>query len=515
MFCYLVCLRIELCVMFDLVFLLAWLPHFANMTFSTAAGFMAVMGVLYYGFLRREEAWRPWNILTFAFIMICAYSYREPCFLMALPIIGMETVIKFGVNFFKDWRPWVCVVLSFALIFGAMKYDDHMYGSDDWQQYREYNKMRAHLTDYVDYPDYDENQEFYESIDMNPNKFYAMTRYTYCMVEDYGQDDLRAVYEYEVKGEKQQPLKEKLLGAKGAALANFIDTDDSNPWLVKGALWFWLAAFLLLQVSIIWHYKSFRRRVWGHVANLIALVGSAGIVAAEWLYLAADGRFPDRVEEVIRLLTLCAGMYVMVRILGLWKPGIYRDEDVNEYDGEAGRYDVPLYKKLFGSKAGAIAAGMLTAAEIVLLVLVINAGTFANQIDAVAAAQDTSGQVMTNKNAVIQYCGEHPDNLYVLDTLSVTDGTGPYDDTKQGNWFMSGSWMNLSPVYDEKLTAVETANLGQSFLARDNVYFIAQGKKKVYRRMGIADEDKNTVSQEVVDTFVTPKGQEMMVYKVK
>lgn len=509
--CYVGRFRIALCILWDLVFLFAWLPHFTNMTFSTAAGFMACMGILYFGFLRADEAWRPWNIATMAFIMVCAYSLREQCFLMVLPFIGVEAVLKFGIRFFKSIKPWVCVGLTAALIFAGIQYDKNMYSSDEWQEYMKYNSMRSHMQDYVGYPDYEENREFYDSIGMSENDVYAMKHYTYCMVEGYSQENIRKVYEFVHAKEESIPLMDQMRAAVPKAKEYFAGTDDCTPWLVEGARYAWILALALLPLSILFYIRDIRRRVWSHLANLLAIGSSIAMTCVLWVYLAIDARFPDRVEEVIRLLTLCAGVYVAIRIMGQWNPSLVLKEPA----APRGHHDkAPDKLESRGLNRRKLAEfGVLGIIQIAMLFAVVNSAVIPAQFDAVIAKQDKVATAKSEKYDVIRYCGDHPDNLYVLDTTSVTGGTRPGDDLHQGNWFMSGSWMNLSPVYYQKLAAHDTDTLSRSFLSRDNVYYITKGEKNVAKRMGY--EDKSEVDVSIADRFDSGLGHEFIVYKVE
>ena len=118
----------------------------------------------------------------------------------------------------------------------------------------------------------------------------------------------------------------------------------------------------------------------------------------------------------------------------------------------------------------------------------------------------------TRKAEVLEYCGEHPDNRYILRTSGFSGSSTPYDELHQGNWYMSGSWAAYSPFYYQKMAADDTDNLGLDFLKRDNVYVVTKGKANIRRMTGRSVSEP--VYSYIADSFTTSDGTEYLVYKV-
>ena len=204
------------------------------------------------------------------------------------------------------------------------------------------------------------------------------------------------------------------------------------------------------------------------------------LLAGEWIYLMMLGRFPRRIEEIIWLLTFCIGALLAGRILMRWK-------------------DIKWCRL----------PGLI---QIALLILFLMHDPLPAAVSALQARQTDMLSGQSRKAELLEYCGEHPENLYVLRTTSFPGSSTPYDDLSQGNWFMSGSWAAYSPLYNKKLAAEGTTDLSADFLQRDNVYVITKGKANLRRMTGRSEDEP--IAADVTDTVTTRDGTEYLIYKV-
>ena len=486
--------RLLICILFDLAIACLWLPHFANMTFTTAAAFMGCMGLLFFAFESGEEAVRPWNLLLLFVLLGSCWCLRKQCFLMVAPCAVVILLFKYRLQYFRSWKPWVTTACIALMALALVKIDAHTYDAD-WQVYREYNAERSWLQDYDRIPEYEGNEAFYEEIGLTEEGRDAFDSYTYCMVDGFGPETIHKIYVYVKQQEDPsydpetaegansmlsgsfEELKEQALASKDGALEKFrnpVNISETTVRLVR-VLWECLLPLLLLTLL------TCRERRW--LDTLVLLVeglAMGGLVCAEWLYLIMNDRFPKRVEEVIWLLTFSIGALMAGQILLRWR-------------------DVRFSK----------VPGVL---QLILLVLFLQHNPIPASIEAVRVQQENLPAKMLDKGVVLEYCGEHPDDFFVLKTTSVVAGTTPYDDLHQGNWFMSGSWAAFSPLYEQKLADQGTKTLGTEFLYRDNVYVITKGETNIRRMMGRSKDQP--VTAVVVDTFGVPSGEDFYVYKV-
>ena len=489
--------RLILCILFDLAVGLLWLPHFFYMTFTTAATFMGVMGILFFGFMDAKEAWRPWNLLILAVLLGSCWCIRLQCFMMVFPFIAVMLILKYRLMFFRSWKPWFTTLIIGVMVFGLVHAEQTSYGSAEWQSYRTYNSERSWLQDYGRIPPYEGNEEFYQGIGMGEEAVTAFKRYTYCMVDGFGPEKVHAIYEYvyaqqpdeefdltswngikETVG-KLRPKVEETIPVAQETFQNPDNISEVTGKIIK-ALWEILIPLLLLSLVTV------RERRWSEtIALLLEIVSMSALVAAEWIYLMMNGRFPQRIEESIWLLTFCIGVLLTGRILIRWRdirwchlPGLV---------------------------------------QIFLLVWFLQYSQYNPFPEAIPALQTRQIGILAEQTAkaeVLSYCGEHPDNRYVLRTTSVST-TNPYDDLHQDNWYMSGSWAAYSPLYYQKLAGDDTESLGIDFLKRNNVYIITQGENgraNITKMLGRSRSNPVYAVRE--DTITTSDGTEFLIYKV-
>ena len=470
--------RLLICLAFDMAFLLGWLPCFSNMTFSTAGAFMGCMGILFFALESPDEAWRPWNTAVLAVLLAASWCYRKPCFYMVAPVLGVELVLKYNIRFFKSWKPWFFCGLAGLCAFAVVQTDNKAYGSREWKRYLIYNHARAYMQDYAGFPDYDKEEEFYRSIGISEGAYYAMVNYSYCMADGFQTDWIEKTYDHVREMEPDQTLMQRASSSVEKAGKYFNDSETVNSNLVNAAKYCWLLLAVLFPVSLVFCWD---RGLWSHLQRLLSMVLTAAVVRLEWIYLAMNGRFPQRVKETIWLLTFTAGFSLAVRLIGQWRGKTFTR--------------IPLLL------------------EVLILAMALKTDPVMPVIKTRALIQKQDLASGSEKADVAAYCGRHPDCLFVIDTKGVTKGTEPQDDLHQGNWFLSGSWAAYSPVYTRKLKGADTDSLGSAFLLRDNVYVITQGTKDVGKLMGI--EDKGRVQAEIVDEFLTSNNLFFEVYKVR
>ncbi len=482
--CYLKYNRIIICILYDLAFLAFWLPCYANMTFSTAAAFMGCMGLLFFAFETRDQAWRPWNLLALAVILITCWCLRKPCLYMILPFLCIELVVKYHIYFFRSVKPWMVFSIIGALFAGVIYLNNVMYGSQQWKTYYIYNHDRAYLQDYAGFPEYSKNKDFYQNLGINENERDAMAHYTYCLVDDFSTDWVEKTYVYVKNQETEEKLTEKLKNAGEKAYEYQYESKNTSEELRNAPFYFELLAVPLLLLTLI--FSWFWKKKWlttgiDCICNAIRVFSMPIVLSMEWRYLASNGRFPQRVEETIRLLSLTVGIMLICQLLKQWEHNPFTH--------------IPVIIQL------------------AVLYMFIQHNPMPACIAEVAGTQQYYLQYASEKQQIVDYCGDHPDAVYILETPSFTKVSRPSDNFHQGNWYMSGSWTAYSPLYEEKLEKDGIQSLGTDFLKQDNVYIITKGKKNISSILGLSENQK--ANTEIVDEIVTDSNNFYEVYRLK
>lgn len=494
------CNRILICILYWFATLIIWGPCFSNMTFTTAAAFLSCMALLFFGFSEWKVLWRPWNGVIFAGLCVAGWCLRASCFYMVVPFLGVEFLFKFHYHLFRSWRPWVFVAIVAVILAGSYQVNQKAYSSKDWQKYLTYNRERAYLQDYGRFPDYDEEKPFYDRIGVDRAEYEALSHYSYCMVDGFKPRTIHKIYKHVKSQEKDEFSDYVIRGSslnttyiKGLIkhLQRFERKAYRMVYRSKQAHWHFREASIVVWLLLgIWIWVAMtllnKKRLPVFLAALVQTVIFAALLKLEWEYLAMNGRFPERVEESMRLTMLCAGIVMTGHFADLTKHSFVMR--------------MPWILQL----------------QILIIALTISGGAlgiwFQDYTDELAASQTKRITATSEKRQALEYCGKHPENRYVLYTMSFTRASTPYDEFHQGNWMMSGSWSAYSPLYYEKLKQWKTRDLASKFLLRDRVYVITKGKKNLGAVMGCQESER--VQAEIVDEYKAKTGVMFYIYKV-
>lgn len=475
---YFHCNRVLICILYDFVFVKLWLPCFSDMTFSTAAAFFGCMGILFFVLESKEEAWRPWNLILLGIFLVASWCLRKQCFYMVIPFLGLELILKYHIHFFKSVKPWVVFSFCGILMAGVVFLNNQMYGSQDWKKYFIYNHERAYLQDYVGFPEYEEASEFYRSAGINENGRNAMAKYTYCLVDNFDIDWVEETYRYVKNQEPEISFTDKMEASKEEARNYLWDKSATDQNLKQYSFFVWFLLVPLFPITLIFCWQ---KKVGEHILNILSIGGCGLFLCLEWIYLAMNGRFPQRVEEAIRLLMFSVGLMLICKLLKQWEGNQFTH--------------IPIL------------------IQILILACFLRTDLIPQRLDEIKGVQEYNLVYASEKSEVLTYCGENRDNYYILDTQSFSKMSRPQDDLHQGNWFMSGSWAAYSPLYDEKLEVNHLSGLGIDFLCEDNVYLITKGKKNLSVILGLPDSKE--ADAEIVDEVMTDNNSFFEVYKIK
>lgn len=253
---YFRCNRILICFLYNIAFIYIWMPCFFHLTFSTVAAFLGCACLLFVGFAKKEELWRPWNLFYVGILGISAYCMRKQCFYMIIPFLLIEIWYKYRMDFFHSVKPWFVLVFCGVVGSCVLFLNAQMYHSVGWKKYFIYNHARAYMQDYTGMPDYKKNQEFYHSIGVSEAAQKALKNYSYCLYDDFSVDIIEKIYMYQKAQEPEISYMQKLEKAKKRACRFCVKKNQAGEFLKATGFYVWFLILPLIAVSLLFQWKE-------------------------------------------------------------------------------------------------------------------------------------------------------------------------------------------------------------------------------------------------------------------
>ena len=114
-----------------------WIRIIISFQFTTTAGLVCLAGIL----LLMRQGWR--NLLLGSGLVLVASLIRFHSAALVSLLMAPVVVYHWG----RDWRRYVPMIVLFMLVIGGRVGNRMYYQSDEWKYYREYNTIRANMTD--------------------------------------------------------------------------------------------------------------------------------------------------------------------------------------------------------------------------------------------------------------------------------------------------------------------------------------------------------------------------------
>lgn len=371
--------------------------------YTSTAALLAIAG---YACLMRDMTSKERLTLFFVFQLL-AYLLRSNAMLMIQPL---GAAILFGLFIEKGsyrsregWRDFGKWALGLIIVLAIGLAGQYLgYHSVEWRDYNRFNDAGTVLYDYYGTPDYEEVKDILERYQVTKQEYLAYCNYI-VMDYDVSPECARELAAY-TEEHRQNPFHLVALLGKMYTVCMHGEYLKSNHVLV-GA---WCMALLWILLL----------RKWKLLFPFVCLTGGKSIV---WCYLLYKGRTPMRI-----VLPLFFGEMLLLVLL-MWK---------DYAQGEKKKLNVVLW----------MGTGVL------LLVLTYGAGQA--QYRYVLPENRNQGIFMEGLREVQQYCMEHSDNRYVLDSIPFSYYKGSVWETGiygRKNGVYSGSWYANSPSSREYL----------------------------------------------------------------
>ncbi len=178
-------------VLYLLFFIFFEIPLLARLQFTSTAFVVGISGLLLLTTVDMQSNYHKK-------ILIC--------------ILGVVLVVSSGLIranvlnlLFALWVPYLLlqfyktrkinhvipIAIAFLLFYGAGQYNSNYYQSDPgWSYYRQYNSLRAQITDYPSYRYNDETKEVYEHVGWSANDVSMIRNFVFADTEKYNLEDL-------------------------------------------------------------------------------------------------------------------------------------------------------------------------------------------------------------------------------------------------------------------------------------------------------------------------------------
>ncbi len=382
-------------------------------------------------------------------LLIAAFMLRSELALLMLPFMCVAVVLKwaeeqpvFTFENFKKFGSLVLIVVA-ACAF-LLTVDSIAYSRTNWSNFRDLFDARTEIYDFTGIPSYEENQAFYESIQVSREEYDLMTSYNYSLSDNLNYKKFVAIAEYaDNLQEKAASPAERNKVAMWKYVKYYFNASYC-PWVYISILLSVLvliAALLQKQFQIIWKLI---------LLNVFRMI--------PWIYIYYKGRIVERVMTPLLFveMILLAAMLLMEFGVVVEKQNGYRTE---------------LRRMRVLSKWEERRENMVRVFPVIaLLVMVVVSGVIVpegyQKTTKEYKNREQAAQLLDKVNA---YMSEHGNTYYLIDVYSSTSvvlqdssefvnvSKKVYADvsTNFGNYDMLGGWIVKSPLYQDKLEYAE------------------------------------------------------------
>ena len=440
-----------------LLFTCIALRHIAIFQWTVTAAFAGVAGVFLFYTSETEDRFQ--NLCeegVSVFLLLLCLSVRASVFLMVLPAAALCFWWKYG-SFqwrklrggkwpfgLRHWGVLLALVLGCASILGIEK---SAYRSPEWQAFLAYNSDRSTIMDYYGLKNYEENQEFYESLELSPEEVENLQRYSLYLCDNLYSEKMHelAVNAQEEYNQQYTPKQQLVMGIQ-KVLEHLL-----NPFYAPLS---WLSCLCVAAVLILGLWKD-RRQFW-----LVLFIN--GVLTLFWLYLGYRGRIVERV---------CYGMFLL-QLMSMLSVGwsMLRDKRAEEVH-HADEAEPAGNNYAAGQKGKRWLTGSV--AFVSCLLLAFGAWREWNTVEETAGWRSPYNQQFLDINA---YMAEHMENVYFMTTFSIetyTDNFTLCRDFAFTNLLSVGGWHTFSPLENEKCRKLGITDPKKDIVEKENVYVIS------------------------------------------
>ncbi len=400
--------------------IVVFLPFYLSMHYTIVAALVAAVAV--FCLCDRKRRWSPPVLLW------TAYMIRGQVGLLALPFVfaayvwkGLQTQKTERKQLFKEQCKQCVILIAGMVVISCIHYI--CYSGQNWQDYLDYNKARTHLYDYTDFLSTDRYQKDYASYGMTKEESELLSSYNTMLAQQPDADRVQEITDVVTN----QVNKEETRNPGNILSKYYLEIRYHNaPYN-----YLWMVLYGVLAWSMLFNKK------WLQLAFLgILAIGRSSI----WMYLLAQGRFPERVALSLYVIELLLLMAILL------------DTRI-------------LFQK----------AKLQFLSQLVLgLCFVLAGGCFFMTIPQKSSERM---EVQLGWELLKAHAEENSDKTYLLDVFSVVSyADGVYEEDAE-NLLIMGGWMTGSPLAKERMEQLGGADAAEVlYYNRDARLVVEQDK---------------------------------------
>lgn len=447
-----------------------FLYHFVFLQYSVTVGMIGSAAAFWFLTMEPGESRKDWagEILPPVLLIGLGFLLRSEMMIFVGPFAALSFLIRaleLPLGRKKKFRLMGIVLLLVLAVLGLGELGNRLgYRSAQWQEFNRFFDARTQLYDFQKIPAYEDNESIYESIGLNAEEAELIWNYNFGLDGNIDADKLEALASY----------------AKGKA-----GSEKSTGTCLREALWDYRAS---MTTNAEEPYRMISLVLYG-----TALILSVGVFLRK--SLEEDEKENNSGRSARFFFLRQAGWILMLFALrsALFLYLYYNHRPVvrlthSIYLAEAVILLWMIAKALEGRKKGGIAVFLLLS-----LVFLAAAGI---QVREITEEQNSRLAKNAPYEEFLDYCREHPENVYLTDVYSTVDFSDPLFAAggKPVNYDLMGGWASKSPLEREKLENLgvlppETENcsenagsfagetapaLDEILLAHENVYVAAE-----------------------------------------
>lgn len=437
--------------------------------FTTTAAVCAAMAIFLLVSFPRQASNKKWIWYgsEIVFLTLLSFCIREKVLYMLAPFGVIIWLYKIYTNriYKRMIRRYLFLGLCMVIGIGVISFIETVaYSSEEWKEYKEFNKARSLILDYYGYPDYQDNRELYEELDINQEEFNILTNNALTFSSDLSKEKYIKIAEFAKKNYYNQS---PLIGRINTAFRD----------MCHYSLYLWnhgrLTLILVLYIGICLYCIQIKNN------RLMIMLGSLFFLREiMYFYLCFKGRFPERIYDSLLMgeLFMLTGLIIFV--------------------------DIFARMKIEKNK-------VLTAVLTIVLVIFGISGYV--KFDDIKRENTENSE--NNSMLLTSYCGQHLKNRYILDASGYTVGYDPFlirRNNSYMNFLTIYGWMCNSELYIEKKRKMDIEEIDLALL-EDNVYFIETGSTMGKDTLGFLSDyyQKKGINlkYEVVDSIIVTEGE--------
>lgn len=420
------------------------------------------------------------SLMPVVLLLLC-YLVRTKVFFMTAPFLAVA-----GLYRILRTRRFVCYLVPLAMLGAGLLLfalaGRLSYGDEAWQEYLDYNDARTELYDYELLWEEEEAEAYYDAQGYAPEEIEIYREYNVLLNESLTAEDYRKLAAYgRLRPEGQRTWFQKFKEGFWLYRHRMLGKTEDYPYNVVSIALYIMAAMLMIG-------GRDKKSLW-----MLILLGM--VRSGLWIYLLAEGRYPERIAislyliELLVLLAMiadalsvrrtsdCVGNFIsfsnftLSRNSGMEAGSVPSD---NMLDQNAPSPPEQIIEKRISSIVNRMGIAL---AGIVLMILSLE--TAYQVLPKTLEARAQQLEINKEEDQLFDFMKSHSEedekNLYLLDVYAVVYHTEyairDYDGSYE-NYLLLGGWVAGSPLVTEKLAGWGYESAFDALERGKNVYLV-------------------------------------------